>query len=85
MFEWILKRDGRKVPFDETKITDAIFKAARAVGGHDRQIALRLTLEVLRELKRRYNGALFGVEDVQDVVVIQVQGGKGHAQSVPES
>ncbi len=68
MFEWILKRDGRKVPFDETKITDAIFKAARAVGGQDRQIALRLTLEVLRELKRRYNGALFGVEDVQDVV-----------------
>ncbi|MBC7106803.1 MAG: anaerobic ribonucleoside-triphosphate reductase, partial [Firmicutes bacterium] len=68
MFEWILKRDGRKVPFDETKITDAIFKAARAVGGQDRQIALRLTLEVLRELKGRYNGALFGVEDVQDVV-----------------
>ena len=68
MFEWILKRDGRKVPFDESKITDAIFKAARAVGGQDRQIALRLTLEVLRELKRRYNGALFGVEDVQDVV-----------------
>jgi ribonucleoside-triphosphate reductase class III catalytic subunit (EC 1.17.4.2) len=56
------------VPFDETKITDAIFKAARAVGGEDRQTALELTIEVLKMLKTRYNGQVFGVEDVQDIV-----------------
>jgi len=68
MFQVIRKRDGREVPFDETKITDAIFKAARAVGGEDRETAMRLTLEVLRMLKAKYNGTVFGVEDVQDVV-----------------
>ena len=38
MFAKILKRDGREVQFDESKITEAIFKAARAVGGADKQI-----------------------------------------------
>ncbi len=68
MFKVIKKRDGREVPFDETKITDAIFKAARAVGGEDRQTAMELTIEVLKMLKKKYNGQVFGVEDVQDVV-----------------
>ncbi|BAF60023.1 MAG: anaerobic ribonucleoside-triphosphate reductase [Pelotomaculum sp.] len=68
MFRTIKKRDGREVPFDETKITDAIFKAARAVGGEDRQTAMELTIEVLKLLKKKYNGSVFGVEDVQDVV-----------------
>ena len=30
----IRKRDGRVVEFDETKITDAIFEAAKSVGGN---------------------------------------------------
>lgn len=68
MFKVIKKRDGREVPFDDTKITDAIFKAAMAVGGEDRQTAMELTIEVLKMLKDRYNGQVFGVEDVQDVV-----------------
>jgi len=63
MFKKILKRDGREVPFDETKITDAIFKAARAVGGEDRQTAMELTIEVLKLLKKKYNGQVFGVEE----------------------
>lgn len=68
MFKTVRKRDGREAPFDETKITDAIFKAARAVGGEDRQTAMELTIEVLKLLKKRYNSNSFGVEDVQDVV-----------------
>lgn len=68
MFKVIRKRDGREVSFDETKITDAIFKAARAVGGEDRQTAMELTIDVLKTLKRSYNGNIFGVEDVQDIV-----------------
>lgn len=68
MFAKIRKRDGREVNFDETKITEAIFKAAKAVGGADKQIAMELTLDVLRSLKQQYNGGLFGVEDVQDAV-----------------
>ncbi len=68
MFKHILKRDGREAPFDDSKITDAIFKAAMAVGGEDRQTAMELTIEVLKTLKGKYNGRVFGVEDVQDVV-----------------
>ena len=43
MFTEIRKRDGRIVPFNEEKITDAIFKAAQAVGGENRKIAESLT------------------------------------------
>ncbi len=68
MFKVIRKRDGREVPFEDNKITDAIFLAARAVGGEDRQIAMELTIETLKMLKKKYNGTTFGVEDVQDVV-----------------
>lgn len=80
MFTTIRKRDGREVPFDDTKITDAIFKAARAVGGEDRETAVALTLEVLRMLKQKYNGGIFGVEDVQDIVE-KVLIEKGHART----
>ncbi len=80
MFTMIKKRDGREVLFDEGKITEAIFKAAKAVGGADKQMALELTLDVLRFLKQEYNGGGFGVEDVQDAVEkILIE--KGHART----
>ncbi|WP_371368863.1 Anaerobic ribonucleoside-triphosphate reductase [Sporomusa rhizae] len=68
MFVKIKKRDGREASFDESKITEAIYKAAKAVGGADRQLALEITLDVLKFLKQRYNGGIFSVEDVQDAV-----------------
>ncbi len=68
MFMKIKKRDGRELEFDASKITEAIFKAAKSVGGADKQLAMELTLEVLKHLKQRHNGGLFGVEDVQDGV-----------------
>lgn len=80
MFTTIKKRDGREVPFDETKITEAIFKAAKAVGGADKQLAMELTLDVLRYLKQKYGDQVFGVEDVQDAVEkILIE--KGHAKT----
>ncbi|WP_031513458.1 anaerobic ribonucleoside-triphosphate reductase [Desulfofalx alkaliphila] len=80
MFKTIRKRDGREVPFDESKITDAIFKAALAVGGEDRTTAMELTLDVLKMLKQKYNGHIFGVEEVQDVVE-KVLIERGHART----
>ncbi|EGO63215.1 anaerobic ribonucleoside triphosphate reductase [Acetonema longum DSM 6540] len=80
MFMKIKKRDGREAPFDEAKITEAIFKAARAVGGADKQMAMELTIEVLRQLKQRYNGNMFSVEDVQDTVeTVLIE--RGHAKT----
>ncbi|MGO0122036.1 anaerobic ribonucleoside-triphosphate reductase [Desulfothermobacter acidiphilus] len=80
MFEVIRKRDGREVPFDPNRITEAIFKAAQAVGGEDRETAMRLTLQVMDHLKACYNGTIFGVEDVQDVVE-KVLIENGHAKT----
>lgn len=76
----IKKRDGREVAFDENKITEAIFKAAKAVGGADKQLAMELTLDVLRLLKQEYSAGMFGVEEVQDAVEkILIE--KGHAKT----
>jgi len=68
LFTRIRKRDGREAEFTDAKITDAIFKAAKAVGGEDRQTAVELTVEVLKQLKKQFNGDIFSVEDVQDAV-----------------
>ena len=46
MVRKIRKRDGRIVPFEQEKITNAIFKAAQAVGGTDRERAKELSDEV---------------------------------------
>ena len=67
MIEYILKRDGRKVKFDLQKITDAIFKAAQAVGGNDYQEAQRLALAVEDALEKEC-GDIPTVEHVQDTV-----------------
>lgn len=80
MFSKIKKRDGREVPFDPSKITEAIFKAAQAVGGEDRQKSLELTLEVMKILGEKYEGDVFTVEDVQDVVE-KVLIEQGHART----
>lgn len=68
MFPKIKKRDGREVSFDEHKITEAIFKAASSVGGADKQMAMELTLEVLKLLKKDHLSGICTVEDVQDTV-----------------
>jgi len=65
----IRKRDGRIVDFDLEKITNAIFKAAKAVGGEDRAQAETLARKVEEELEKRHGGAgIPSVEEVQDIV-----------------
>ncbi|EEG77609.1 anaerobic ribonucleoside-triphosphate reductase [Dethiobacter alkaliphilus] len=81
MFIEIKKRDGRVVPFDAEKITDAILKAAKAVGGENKKIAVSLTNQVVSELtKMGYNGIIPAVEDVQDTVE-KVLIENGHART----
>jgi ribonucleoside-triphosphate reductase len=81
MFIEIKKRDGRVVPFDAEKITEAILKAAKAVGGENRKIAESLTQQVVTELtKMGYNGIIPAVEDVQDTVE-KVLIDNGHART----
>ncbi len=77
----IRKRDGRVVTFDPEKITDAIFKAAKAVGGSDRGIADNLTRQVIKSLEEKsQNGVIPSVEEVQDEVEVALIE-NGHART----
>ncbi len=72
MIEKIRKRDGRIVKFDKTKIANAIFKAARAVGGKDYKRACELADKVVELLeswmKKGKIPEIPSVEHVQDAV-----------------
>ena len=68
MLTQIRKRDDRVVPFNETKITDAIFKAAQSIGGENRQTAMEVTLDVIKELGDTTGDYILSVEDIQDAV-----------------
>ena len=79
----VIKRDGSVVPFDETRIADAIFAAARAVGGHDYRLAQQLAATVTQQLVRNYSGERIFIEDIQDVVE-KVLIEAGHARTAKE-
>lgn len=64
----VQKRDGRVVPFDKSKIADAIFKAAQSVGGQDRYLAEDLAEAVTMYLEKEFDGRTPTVEEIQDVV-----------------
>ena len=64
----VVKRDGRVVPFDNKKIAEAIFKAAEAMGGDDRELSQELADAVTFFLENRFADGRPGIEDVQDMV-----------------
>jgi ribonucleoside-triphosphate reductase len=67
--KFIRKRDGRVASFDQSKITDAIFTAAKAVGGSDRTTAQSVSDSVVGILSIIYkDGRIPAVENVQDLV-----------------
>jgi uridine kinase len=67
--ESVVKRSGAVVPFNPDRITNAIYRAAVAVGGRDRSIAERLTDQVVLLLEEKNpEGHSPTVEDVQDAV-----------------
>jgi len=67
--KFVRKRDGRLEPFDQERITNAIWKAAKAVGGKDREQAGGISDQVLAELKTRFGeDGVPTVEEIQDLV-----------------
>ncbi|MBI4361439.1 ribonucleoside triphosphate reductase [Candidatus Micrarchaeota archaeon] len=64
----IRKRDGRLEDFDHKRISTAIFKAAKSVGGQDWSLAEKLTDDVVRQLEAQFAGQTPTVEQVQDLV-----------------
>jgi len=67
----IIKRDGQKVPFDIDRITNAVFAAAKSVGGDNvkksHRIAYRV-LDILEEEATAKSINEFEVEHIQDLV-----------------
>jgi len=67
----VIKRDGRRVPFDRKRIENAIYAAARAVGnGESRQWAETLSWAVTGILEERFGREERPphVEEIQDIV-----------------
>jgi len=65
----VVKRTGDVVPFNPKRITNAIYRAAVAVGGRDRSIAEGLTKQVVAILEKNTPPShIPHVEEVQDIV-----------------
>jgi uridine kinase len=65
----VIKRTGAVVPFNADRITNAIYRAAVAVGGRDRATAEALTEQVVQILRETVQpGQQPTVEEIQDVV-----------------
>lgn len=64
----IKKRDGRIVPFETDKIAQAIFKAAKAVGGKDINVARELADKVVEIAQYVDDDEIATVEGIQDLV-----------------
>lgn len=78
--ESVKKRDGAIVPFTPQRIANAIYRAAVAVGGRDKQTAEKLTEYVVRVLEAQTpEGEIPTVEQIQDAVE-KVLIEEGHAR-----
>jgi uridine kinase len=65
----IVKRSGATVPFNPDRITNAIYRAAVAVGGRDRSTAEDLSRQVVKLLEEKTPpDHIPTVEEVQDAV-----------------
>lgn len=79
----IIKRDGRTVDFDIDKITDAIYKAAKVLGGKDHDTAKFLARQVEVYLLEICHNEIPTVEQIQDAVE-KVLIENGHARTAKE-
>jgi uridine kinase len=76
----IIKRDGQVVPYDRSRIANAIFKAAASTGGFGFEEADRLSMIVEDRTAESYAEQVPTVEDLQDIVEALLME-QGHAQT----
>lgn len=83
MITKIKKRDGRTVDYDISKITNAIYKAAEALGGRDKETAQKLAEKVEEYIVNDLKKETPSVEEIQDTVEkILIE--NGHARTAKE-
>lgn len=64
----IKKRNGEVAPFDRIKISNAIYRAAVAVGGKDRARADDIARQVEHVINKKFGDKTPSVEEIQDIV-----------------
>lgn len=68
--EQIRKRDGHVVPFDQSRIFNAIKKAALEVDMADDKELTKITEKTSAALEEKYDGhTIPGVEEIQDIII----------------
>lgn len=68
MISKIIKRDGRQVKFDPSKITDAVNKAMNACGLKDNGIGEIISNKVVHQYQNANDDNIPTVEEIQDLV-----------------
>ncbi len=68
LFNYVEKRDGKIEEFRKEKISQAIFKAARSVGGEDITLAEKLADQICQYIYDLRGDHIPKVEEIQDVV-----------------
>ncbi|MDR1992812.1 MAG: ribonucleoside triphosphate reductase [Nitrososphaerota archaeon] len=67
--KYVLKRDSKLEPFDQERITQAIYKAVKSVGGKDKEQAKKVSDEVVAQLNKTFgDDGVPTVEEIQDLV-----------------
>jgi anaerobic ribonucleoside-triphosphate reductase len=68
MIEKVIKRDGRVVDFDGSKIANAIIKAGNAAHEFGSSVAEFLAKIVITELEQEHDGEFFSIEIIQNKI-----------------
>ncbi len=80
----VIKRTGTIVPFNQDRITNAIYRAAVAVGGRDKEKSKELSEQVVGLINKKFsNVEVLHIEEIQDLVE-KVLIENGHAKVAKE-
>ncbi len=80
----VKKRSGAIVPFKQERVINAIYRAAVAVGGRDKEKAEELAEQVIQILNEKFDEKAYPqIEDIQDIVE-KVLIENGHAKVAKE-
>jgi len=72
----VQKRTGEIVDFTPEKITNAIWAAAREIGGKNENLAKEISADVIKFLDKKFKGKIPTVEEIQDgVEKVLIEGG----------
>jgi ribonucleoside-triphosphate reductase len=75
--KFVIKRDGRKIRFHDSKISDALNKAAEGTANDIKARDIKVVKDYVIELLDKADKEEFDVEEIQDIVV-QALNEKGH-------